>query len=63
MPVLGFSVELQNAYVFLTLPKIDSTADALPVILRILQINKENTCGGLSFTYSYRWVDWTVGTI
>ena len=60
--MLAFSVELENAEVFVTLPKDNSTTHALPVILKILQTNKGNTCGGLSFSYSYRWVDWTVRT-
>ena len=60
--MLAFSVELENAEVFVTLPKDNSTTHALPVILKILQTNKGNTCGGLSFWYSYRWVDWTVRT-
>ena len=38
--------------------KSDSTTDALPAILKNLQTNKGNTCGGLTFPYSHRWVDW-----
>ena len=61
--VKGFLAELQNAEVSVTLPKSDSTTDALTAILRILQTNKDNTCGWLSFPYSYRWVDWPVRTV
>ena len=43
--VKGFLAELQNAEVSVTLPKSDSTTDALTAILRILQTNKDNTCG------------------
>ena len=60
--VLGFLAELQNAEAFVTLPKGDSTTDVLPIILKTLRTNKENTCGGLSFWYSHMWVDWTVQT-
>ena len=60
MHVLGLSVALQDTDVFVTLLKGDSTTDALSAILKILRTNKGNTCGGLSFPYRYRWVDWTV---
>ena len=60
--MLGFSAELQNTEVFVTLPKGDSTSDALPETLKILRTNKVNTCDGLSFPYIYRWIDWTVRT-
>ena len=53
---LDFSVELQNAEVFDTLPKGYSTTEALPAFLKILRTNKGNICGGLSFTYR-----WAVG--
>ena len=59
MHVLDFLTELQNAEVSVTLPKSDSTIDAFPAILKILGTNKGNTCGGVSFWHSYRWVDWT----
>ena len=61
MQVLGFSAELQDAEVFVTLPKGVSTTDALSAILEILRTNKGNTCGGLSF--SNRWVDCTVSIV
>ena len=61
MHVLGFSAELQDAEVFVTLPKGASTTDALSAILKTLRTNKGNTCGGLSFSYS--WVDWTVSIV
>ena len=48
---------------FVTLPKCYSATDALPAILKILQTNIGNTCGGLSFPYSYSWTDWTVRTL
>ena len=54
-----FSTELQNIEVSLTLLKCDSTTDALPAILKFLRTNKGNTCGGISFQHSYRWVDRT----
>ena len=56
LALLGFSTELQNAEVFVTLLKGDSTTDALPAILKILRTSKGNTCGGLSFPYSHRWI-------
>ena len=56
MHVLDFSTEYQDAKVSVTLLKSDTT-DALPAILKILGTNKGNTCGGVSFQYSYRWVD------
>ena len=57
-----YRAELQDAEVFVTLQKGYSTTDAVPAILKILRTNKGNTCGGLSFPYSHRWVDWTVRT-
>ena len=42
-----------------TLLKGDGTTDALTAISKILGACKENTCGGVSFRYSCRWVDWT----
>ena len=33
--------------------------DAVTAISKILGACKGNTCGGVSFRYSYRWVDWT----
>ena len=52
MHVWDFS-ELKNTEVSATLLKNDSTADALPAILKIFQLNKGNTYGGVSFRYSY----------
>ena len=57
--VLDFLTELQNTEVSVTLTKSDCTTDALTAILEILGAYKGNTCGGVSFRYSYRWVDWT----
>ena len=54
MQMLDFSTELQNTEVSVTLLKGDSTTDALPAILNIFRTNKGNTCGGVSFRYSYR---------
>ena len=48
---------MQNTEVSVTLVKTDSTTDALPEILKILRTNKGNTCGGVRFWCSYRWVD------
>ena len=59
MHVLDFLAELQNTEVFVTLLKSNSTTDALPSILKILGTNKGNTFDGVSFQYSYRWLDWT----
>ena len=59
MHVLDFSTGLQNAEVFVTFLKIYSSTDALLAILKVLGTNKGNTCGGISFWYSFRWVDWT----
>ena len=50
---------MQNAEVSVTLLKSHSTTNAFPAIKKILGRNKGNTCGGVSFRYSYRWVDWT----
>ena len=58
MHVLDFSAELQNTEVSVTLPKIDSTTDAFPAILESLRANKGNTCVGVIFRHSYRWVEW-----
>ena len=55
--VTGLSTELKNAEAFVTLPKHYSTTDTLSLILQILPTNKGNICGGLSFPYSYKWVD------
>ena len=52
-------LDLQNVDVSLTLPKCDSTTDALPAILKFFRTNKGNTCGGISFRHIYSWVDWT----
>ena len=59
MHVLDLLTELQNTEVSATLLKSDCTADALTAISKILGAYKGNTCGGVSFRYSYRWVDWT----
>ena len=55
--MLDFLTELQTAKDFAALLKSDSTIDALPPILKIHRANKVNTYGGVSFRYSYRWVD------
>ena len=55
--MLDFLTELQNREVSVTLIKGDWTTDALTAISEILGAYKENTCGGVSFRYSYRWVD------
>ena len=57
MHVLDFSTELQNAEVFVTLLKCDST-DVLPANLKILGRNEGNTYSGVSLRYNYRWVEW-----
>ena len=59
MHVLDFLTESQNTVVSVTLLKSDCTTDTLTAISKILGAYKGNTCGGLSFRYSYRWVDWT----
>ena len=59
MHVLDFLKESQNTEVSVTLLKIDCTADALTAISKIQGAYKGNTCGGVSFFYSYRWVDRT----
>ena len=59
MHLLHFLKELQNTEVSVTLLKIDCTTDALTAISKTLGAYKENTCGGVSFRDSYRWVDWT----
>ena len=57
MHVLDFLTESQNAEVFVTLLESDCTTDALTAISKILGAYKGNTCGGVSFRYSYRWAD------
>ena len=59
MHVLVFLTELQNAEVSVTLLKRDCTTDTLAEISKILGACKGNTCGGVSFRYRHRWVDWT----
>ena len=59
MHVLDFLTELQNTEVSVTLLKSDFTTDALTAISKILGACKRNTCGGVSFRYSHKWVDWT----
>ena len=59
MHVLDFLAELQNTEVSVTLLKSDCTTDALTAISKILGAYKGNTCGGVSFCYRHRWVDWT----
>ena len=59
MHLLEFLTELQNTEVFFTLLKSDCTTDALTAISKILGAYKGNTCDGVSFCYSYSWVDWT----
>ena len=59
MHVLNFSTELQKIKVSVALLS-DTIADALPTNLKILRTNKGNTFSGVSFLYSYIWVDWTV---
>ena len=57
MQVLDFLTELQNTQVSVTLLKSNYTTDALTAISKILRAYNRNTCGGVSFRYSYRWVD------
>ena len=59
MHMLDFSTELQNTEVSVALLS-DTIADALPTNLKILRTNKGNTFSGVSFLYSYIWVDWIV---
>ena len=59
MHVLEFLIELQNAEVSVTLLKSNSTTDNLHATLKLLKTSKGNTCGGVSFWNSYRWVGWT----
>ena len=59
MHLLDFLTDSQNIEVSVTLRKSDCTTDALTVISKIVGACKENTCGGVSFRFSYRWVDWT----
>ena len=59
MPVLDFSTELENAEASVTLLKNDSNTYALRAIFKVFETNKGNTCGEVSFCYSYWWVDWT----
>ena len=50
----------QNAEISLvTLLKCDCITDVLQAILKIIRKITRNICGGISFQYSYRWVDWT----
>ena len=56
MHVLDFLTVLQNAEVFVTLLKSDSTTDALPAIFKILGTNKGNTCGGIVFSIVIDWI-------
>ena len=53
MQVLDFSTEIQKAEVSVILLKSDPITGALPAILKILQTNKRNTCGEVSFWCSY----------
>ena len=59
MHLLEFLTELQNTEVFFTLLKSDCTTDALTAISKILGACKGNNCGGVSFGYSYGWLNWT----
>ena len=59
MRVIDFLTESQNTEVSVTLLIKECTTDALTAILKILGAYKGNTCGGVSFCYSHRWVDWT----
>ena len=59
MHVLDFLTELKITEVSVTLLKSDCTTHALTAISKILGAYKGNTCRGVSFLYSYRWVDWT----
>ena len=58
MHVLNFLTELQNTGISFTLLKSDYTTDALTAIPKIPGAYKGNTCGGVSFRYSCRWLDW-----
>ena len=60
MYVSDFSTELQMTEV--SVASIDSTTDVLQAVLEILKQTKGNTCGGVSFRHSYRWVDWAAPT-
>ena len=53
MHVLDFLTELQNTEVSVILLESDCNTDALTTILKILRAYKGNTCGGVSFRYSY----------
>ena len=57
MHLLDILTELQNTDVSLNLLKSDCTTDAPTAISEILGAYKGNTCGGVSFRYSYKWVD------
>ena len=59
MRVIDFLTESQNTEVSVTLLIKECTTDALTAILKILGAYKGNTCGGVSFCYRHRWVDWT----
>ena len=59
MYLLDFLTELQNTEVSVTLLNSDSTTDALLATLEILGTNKGNVYNGVSFRYSYEWVDYT----
>ena len=59
MHVIDFLTESQNKEVSVTLLKSDCTTDALTAVSKILGTYKGNTCSGVNFRYSYRWVDWT----
>ena len=59
MHVQDFLTESENTEVSVTLLENDWTTDAVTAISKILGACKENTCSGVKFHYSYRWVDWT----
>ena len=59
MHVQDFLTESENTEVSVTLLENDWATDAVTAISKILGACKENTCGGVKFHYSYRWVDWT----
>ena len=60
MYVLDFLTELLNTEVSVTILKgLLYTTDALTAVSKMLGTYKGNTCGGVNFRYSYRWVDWT----
>ena len=59
MHLLDFLTGSQNTEVPVTLLKSDCATDALTAISKILGAHKGNTCDGVSFRCSYRWVDWT----